>query len=288
MIFLFPILLRGMPRGASVMIFHFEDRIEISELRIVYAAAVSDRQIRDRCDRKEGEVEYRIRQAAADFLRAFLELDFFLRKLFGRKVGCDACDRERKEGDDLAIDDNDLTTALTDQGIRSKCHVFAARAGYDKVVVIRRSRCRDGTFVEGPSGDEAFGHMAVDAIALDDGNHGDVFLRTRAYDAVLHFQFDISSLSHEGTYAVNGLDKSGALFDIHMGGEIIRSEERMLHGIGEGGLARRDLVIETVLSFFGDELAFADDGLDLECTWLVDEEDVSVFTRRDRATWSSI
>ena len=149
--------------------------------------------------------------------------------------------------------------------------------------VIRRCRGRDGTFVEGPAGDEAFGHMAVDAIALDDGDHGDVFLRTRAYDAVLHFQFDISSLSHEGTYAVDGLDKSGALFDIHMGGKIIRSEERMLHGIGEGGLARRDLVIETVLSFFGDELAFADDGLDLEGTWLVDEEDVSVFPRRDRA-----
>ena len=124
--------------------------------------------------------------------------------------------------------------------------------------------------------------MTVDAIALDDGDHGDVFLRARAYDAVLHFQFDISSLSHEGTYAVDGLDKSGALFDIHMGGKIIRSEERMLHGIGEGGLARRDLVIETVLSIFGDELAFADNGLDLEGAWLVDEEDVSVFPRRDR------
>lgn len=87
---------------------------------------------------------------------------------------------------------------------------------------------------------------------------------------------------------MDGLDKSGALFDIYMGGKIIRSEERMLHGIGEGGLARRYLVIETVLSIFGDELAFADDGLDLECAWLVDEEDVSVFPRRDRATWSSI
>ena len=123
----------------------------------------------------------------------------------------------------------------------------------------------------------------MDAITLDDGDQGNVFLRTRAYDAVFHFQFDISSLSHEGTYAMDGLDKSGALFDIHMGGKIIRSEERMLHGIGEGGLARRDLVIETVLSFFGDELAFADDGLDMECAWLVDEEDVSVFPRRDRA-----
>ena len=123
----------------------------------------------------------------------------------------------------------------------------------------------------------------MDAVSFDHGNKCHILFRAGADDAIHHVQLYVAALSHERTDAVNRFYQRGAVRKVHMVGEIIGGERRMLHSRSEGCASFRDLIIETVFSIFSDQDALTDNRFHVEGAGLVDEKDVCILPRCDGA-----
>lgn len=97
--------------------FQLQNGVKVSQFRIVDVAAVGDGKVGNSRNGQEGEVEDRVRQAASEGFRPFIEFVFFLSQFFRRHVGSDAGNGQGQEGYNLSVEDDDLSAAIFDEGI---------------------------------------------------------------------------------------------------------------------------------------------------------------------------